>query len=62
MRGKNLKKFLDAIDLLSLPCGTTIAEMEAKLGIKRRAVYHMLEFLQDEMRFLIHEETSDTGL
>lgn len=59
MRGRNLKKFLDAIDLLGQPCGTTIVEMENKLGIKRRAVYHLLEFLQDEMQFFIHEETSD---
>jgi len=59
MRGKNLKKFLDAIDLLSRPCGTTIVELENQLGIKRRAVYRLLEFLQDEMRFLIHEETLD---
>ena len=51
MRGKNLGKFLRAVDLLGKTEGVTIDELSEELGIDRRSVYRLLEF-----RFPIYED------
>lgn len=47
LRGKNLTKMLKAIELLSLPKGTTINEMAKALDIDVRSVYRLLDTMQD---------------
>jgi len=55
MRGKNLGKFLRAVDLLAKAEGVTIDELSEELGIDRRSVYRLLEFIQ-EFGFPIYED------
>jgi predicted DNA-binding transcriptional regulator YafY len=57
MRGRNLKKFLEAIELLGGPCGASVDELSRRLGIGKRSVYNLLKFLQDDMLFSLEEET-----
>jgi len=55
MRGKNLGKFLRAVDLLAKAEGVTIDELSEELKINRRSVYRLLEFIQ-EFGFPIYED------
>ncbi len=61
MRGRNLKKLLDAINLLANPCGTTIAELGKKLETDKRQVYRVIETLQDDFRFVIDKDKAMVG-
>jgi len=61
MRGQRLKKFIQAITLLSQPTGTTLDELEQRLAIKKRQVYRLLESLQDDFGFVLTEEKLDGG-
>ena len=47
MRGKNLIKFLKALELISKPAGATINEMAAELKIDRRSVYRMIRLIEE---------------
>lgn len=44
--GKNLIKLLQAIDQLSRCGGTTIKELQERLGVSRRSVYRMFDVLE----------------
>ena len=55
MRGKNLGKFLRAVGLLAKAEGVTIDELSEELGIDRRSVYRLVEFIQ-EFGFPIYED------
>ena len=55
MHGRNIIKILKAIDLLSRPQGTTVAQLEKELGVTRRSVYRLFETL-DELGFPRYEE------
>lgn len=61
MRGQRLKKFIQAITLLSQPTGTTLDELGRKLEIERRAVYRLIESFQDDFGFVLEEEKLDGG-
>ncbi|MBT0652348.1 helix-turn-helix transcriptional regulator [Geomobilimonas luticola] len=61
MRGRNLKKLLDAINLLATPCGTTITELGSKLEIDKRQAYRVIETLQDDFRFVIDKDKAMVG-
>lgn len=52
MRGQRLKKFIQAITLLSQPTGTTLDELGRRLEIERRAVYRLIESFQDDFGFV----------
>jgi len=54
---RNLSKLLRAIDLLSSKYGTTVKEMQEKLGISRSSVYRLKNELED-LNFPIYEEKS----
>lgn len=58
MRGKNLVKFLKAIDLIGRPQGITIDELGDELGIVRRSVYRVLEVVQ-ELGVPIYDDDSE---
>jgi len=47
MRGKQLVKFLRAIDLISRPQGATIEELAKGLGIDRRSVYRLINVIEE---------------
>jgi len=61
MRGKNLKKLLDAITLLAQPTGTTISSLCRCLEIDKRQAYRVLETLQSDFKFLIDKEKAVVG-
>lgn len=61
MRGQRLKKFIQAITLLSQPTGTTLDELGRKLEIEKRAVYRLIESFQDDFGFVLEEEKLDGG-
>jgi predicted DNA-binding transcriptional regulator YafY len=61
MRGQRLKKFIQAITLLSQPTGTTLEELGRKLEIEKRGVYRFIESLQDDFGFVLDEEKLDGG-
>jgi len=61
MRGRNLKKLLDAINLLTQPCGTTISELSSRLTIDRRQAYRVIETLQDEFCFVVERDKTEAG-
>lgn len=61
VRGHRLKKFIQAITLLSQPCGATLEELGHKLEIQKRQVYRLLESLQDDFCFILHEEPLEGG-
>lgn len=56
MRGQRLKKFIQAITLLSQPTGTTLEELGRRLEIEKRQVYRLIESLQDDFGFVLTEE------
>jgi len=58
MRGKNLVKFLRAIELFSKPAGVTISELSDQLGIDRRSVYRLIEVVE-ELGFPLVDEKVD---
>jgi len=57
MRGKQLIKFLKALDLLSKPAGTTINEMADYLEIDRRSVYRTIRLIE-ELGFPLWDDKS----
>ena len=59
MRGRNLKKLLDAINLLAH--GSTIAELGRKLEIDKRQTYRVIDTLQDDFCFVVNKEKTDSG-
>lgn len=61
MRGQRLKKFIQAITLLSQPTGTTLEELGRRLNIEKRQVYRLVESFQDDFGFVLHEEKLDGG-
>lgn len=61
MRGHRIKKFIQAITLLSQPCGATMEELGHKLEIQKRQVYRLLESLQDDFGFVLDDEQLDSG-
>ena len=61
MRGRNLKKLLDAINLLAQPCGTTITELRSQLDVDTRQAYRVIETLQDEFCFVVERDKTDAG-
>lgn len=61
MRGQRLKKFIQAITLLSQPTGTTLEELGRRLKIEKRGVYRFIESLQDDFGFVLDEEKLDGG-
>jgi predicted DNA-binding transcriptional regulator YafY len=61
MRGRNLKKLLDAINLLAGPCGTTIPELGRRLDIDKRQAYRVIETLQDDFCFVIDKDKANSG-
>lgn len=61
MRGQRLKKFIQAITLLSQPTGTTLEELGRRLEIEKRGVYRLIESLQDIFGFVLNEEKLDGG-
>jgi predicted DNA-binding transcriptional regulator YafY len=58
MRGRNVVKFLQAIELLGRPTGATLIELMNGLDLKKRGAYRMLAFLQDEMKLVVHEDAA----
>jgi predicted DNA-binding transcriptional regulator YafY len=61
MRGRNLRKLLDAINLPAQPCGTTISELGRRLEIDRRQVYRVIETLQDDFCFVVGKDKAVVG-
>lgn len=61
MRGQRLKKFIQAITLLSQPTGVTLEELGRRLAIEKRQVYRLIESLQDDFGFVLTEEKLDGG-
>lgn len=61
MRGRNLKKMLDAINLLAQPTGTTISSLCQWLEIDKRQAYRVLETLQYDLKLLIDKEKAVVG-
>lgn len=61
MRGRNLKKMLDAINLLAQPTGTTISSLCQWLEIDKRQAYRVLETLQYDLKFIIDKDKSLVG-
>jgi predicted DNA-binding transcriptional regulator YafY len=61
MRGRNLKKMLDAINLLAQPTGTTISSLCQWLEIDKRQAYRVLETLQYDLKFIIDKDKSLLG-
>ncbi|MBV5342042.1 MAG: WYL domain-containing protein [Deltaproteobacteria bacterium] len=61
MRGLILKKFIQGITLLSQPTGTTVDELERRLGSQNRQVYRFLATIKDDFGFILDEEKLDGG-
>ncbi|MFZ4440245.1 MAG: helix-turn-helix transcriptional regulator [Syntrophales bacterium] len=61
MRGRNLKKLLDAINLLAQPTGTTISSLCQLLEIDKRQAYRVLETLQYDFKFFIDKDKAVVG-
>ena len=61
MRGRILKKLIDAIQLLSQPCGVTINELSAHLEIGKRQAYRVITTLQDDFCFVINKDQPMIG-
>lgn len=61
MRGRILKKILDAVDLLSQPAGTTISSLCERLDIDKRQAYRVIETLEFEWGFVIDKDKSNLG-
>jgi predicted DNA-binding transcriptional regulator YafY len=58
MRGRILKKVLDAINLLAQPTGTTISSLCEHLDIDKRQAYRVMETLQYDFGFVIDRDKS----
>jgi predicted DNA-binding transcriptional regulator YafY len=58
MRGKNLVKFLRALELFSKPAGITINELGEQLGIDRRSVYRLINVVE-ELGFPLRNDEVD---
>ncbi|MGC8491917.1 MAG: helix-turn-helix transcriptional regulator [Syntrophobacteraceae bacterium] len=56
MRGRRLKKLIDAIQLLSRAGGVTIGELSTGLKTEKRQAYRVLDTLQDDFCFHINRE------
>lgn len=61
MRGQRLKKFFQAITLLSQPTGVSLEELGRRLEIEKRQVYRLIDSLQDDFGFVLNEEKLDGG-
>lgn len=61
MRGRNLKKLLDAINLLAQPTGTTISLLCKWLEIDKRQAYRVIETLQYDFKFFIDKDKAVVG-
>jgi len=61
MRGRNLKKMFDAINLLAQPTGTTISSICSHLEIDQRQAYRVIETLQLDFKFIIDKEKPVLG-
>lgn len=60
MYGKNLVKLFKSIDLLAQADGTSISELQEKLGITRRSVYRLLDTLK-ALNFPLEQRKSGDG-
>jgi predicted DNA-binding transcriptional regulator YafY len=56
-----VKKFIDAISLLSRPGGATIDELASRLEIGKRQAYRVIEKLQDDFCFVINRDQPMLG-
>jgi len=61
MRGRILKKIMDAVDLLSQPTGTTISSLCEKLDIEKRQAHRVIETLKLEWGFVIEPDKPNLG-
>ena len=61
MRGRRLKKLIEAIQLLSQPCGITINELSTHLEIGKRQAYRVIDTLQDDFCFVINRDQPMIG-
>jgi len=61
MRGRILKKILDAVNLLSQPTGTTISSLCENLDIDKRQAYRVIETLQYDWKLVIDKDKSILG-
>ncbi|MEI6610646.1 MAG: transcriptional regulator, partial [Deltaproteobacteria bacterium] len=61
MRGRILKKILDAINLLAQPTGTTISSLCEQLDIDKRQAYRVMETLQYDFGFVIDKDKPVLG-
>jgi predicted DNA-binding transcriptional regulator YafY len=61
MRGRRLRKLVDAIQLLSQPCGVTINELSTHLEIGKRQAYRVIDTLQDDFCFVINKDQPMIG-
>jgi len=61
MRLKMLKKFVDAITLLSQPTGTTVAALCERLAVDKRQAYRVLDEIQSEFKIMIDKDKSLLG-
>jgi len=61
MRGRILKKILDAVNLLSQPTGTTISSLCENLDIDKRQAYRVIETLQYDWKLVIEKDKSILG-
>jgi predicted DNA-binding transcriptional regulator YafY len=60
MYGKNLVKLFKAINLLALPDGVTITQLQEQLETSRRSVYRLLDTLK-ELKFPLYEEKDESA-
>lgn len=61
MRLKMLKKFVDAITLLSQPTGVTLPALCERLDIDKRQAYRVLDEIQNEFKIMIDKDKSLLG-
>jgi len=61
MRLKMLRKFVDAITLLSQPTGTTVAALSERLAIDKRQAYRVLDEIQSEFKIMIDKDKALLG-
>jgi len=61
MRGRILKKIMDAVNLLSQPTGTTISSLCEHLDIEKRQAHRVIETLELEWGFVIDKDKSNLG-
>jgi predicted DNA-binding transcriptional regulator YafY len=61
MRGRILKKLVDAINLLAQPTGTTISSLCEHLDIDKRQAYRVLETIQLDFGFVVDKDKTVLG-